>query len=383
MKILHIISGLNTGGAEMMLHKIIQSIDRARFHSCVVSLKDTGTIGKRIEKEGFKVYSLRTNPLTPIPWVLIKLINIVLKEKPDIIHGWMYHGNIAAFIASLFSKKKNVIWNIRHSLHTKGKEKYLTWLVIRIGAKLSVKISTILYNSNISLKQHTAIGYETNYAEVIGNGFDSEIFKPNKKVRKKFRDSLGIANTEVLIGHVSRNHPMKDHATFLTAAEILVKKINNVRFILAGKNIDFKNKYLVNILNSKGLEGKVLMVGESGNIQDFMASLDLFCLSSAWGEAFPNVLGEAMSCGVPCVATDVGDSRFIVGQAGRIVPARKPYKMAFAMEELIKLDDDQKILMGEMARQMIIENHSIKMVSSKYEKIYDRLMMSQESFNIN
>ncbi len=359
----------------MMLYKLINAMDKTSFQSCVVSLSDKGPIGEKIEKAGVQVYYLRMRGLNSIPGALWKLIHIINNEKPNIIQGWMYHGNIAAYIASILSKyKKIVIWNIRHSLHPNGREKYLTWLAIHIGARLSGKIPAIIYNSNVSLKQHMAIGYKTAHAEVIENGFDCEKFKPDEEARKKLRDSLGITPTEILVGHAARDHPMKDHMTLLCAAGIIVKKIKNVRFILAGRNIDTQNQCLKKLLKTKDLEGKVLMVGEYKKMHDFMAALDFFCLSSAWGEAFPNVLGEAMSCGVPCVATDVGDSGLIVGETGIIVAPQNPDQLVDAMETLIKLSIENRRRMGLRTRQRMLENFSIKKIAGKYEKKYYSLL---------
>jgi len=374
LKILHIISGLDTGGAERMLLKLIETMDKTRYHSCVVSLREKALIGEKIKNEGVKVYSLNIQGILSSPKALWDLIHILYKEKPDIIQGWMYHGNISAYIASLFYKYNHrVIWNIRHSIHVGGREKRLTRFVIYFCAKLSGKVSVILYNSYVSSKQHAKIGYTTVNSKIIANGFDCDKFKPDELARKKLRNSLGIADSEVLIGHAARNHPMKDHFTFLYAASILAKKIKNVRFILVGKEIDNQNKFLVNHLKNKELFGKVLMMGEFSKMPEFFASLDIFCLSSAWGEGFPNVLGEAMACSVPCVSTNVGDSRFVVGETGFIVEKNKPEEIADAIEYLIRLNNDKRNQLGQKARQRVLDNFRLIKIAEKYETTYEHL----------
>jgi glycosyltransferase involved in cell wall biosynthesis len=371
---LHIISGLDTGGAEMMLLKLIGAMDKTRYHSCVVSLREKGLIGEIIKNKGIIVYSLHIQGLLSSTKALWKLIYILYKEKPDIIQGWMYHGNITAYIASLFYKYNHrVIWNIRHSLHAGGREKRLTLFVIYFCAKLSGKVSSILYNSHESSKQHAKIGYNTSHSKFIGNGFDCEKFKPNESARKKFRDSLGINSTDILIGHAARYHPMKDHLSFLCAASMLTNK-KNVYYILVGRDIDADNKYLVSLIKKKGLDGKVFLMGEFRNMAIFYASLDIFCLSSAWGEGFPNVLGEAMSCCVPCVATNVGDSRYVVGETGIITETRKPKELAAAFDNMISLNIDKKRQLGQQARHRVLEKFNLIKVAKQYENIYDEFI---------
>ena len=239
MRILHIITSLETGGAEMMLFKIIQSMDRQRFEPYVVSLKDKGTLGARIEALEVPVHCLGLKGLIDLPDSIWRLVQIVRKIRPNLIQGWMYHGNLVASFAGLVTGKSvPVLWNIRQSLADLANEKRQTAWLIRIGARLSYNPNKILYNSYVAARQHEALGYRPDKSEVIPNGFDTLNFKPANKENLTLRNRLGLNADAKLIGLVARFHPMKDHINFLRAASIILQKYPEANFLLIGKGLD-------------------------------------------------------------------------------------------------------------------------------------------------
>jgi glycosyltransferase involved in cell wall biosynthesis len=374
-QVLHIITGLNSGGAEMMLFKILSSMNRVDFPPAVLSMaRSCGPIRKRIEALGVPVYSLEMRRGIPTPTAIWHLIRLVRRLQPALIQGWMYHANLMALLVRPFLPSPTpVLWNIRQSLYDLKYEKKMTAWVIRLCARLSIKPVQILYNSQVSAAQHETLGYASGKRAVIPNGFDVEIFSPSEEARVQVRQELGLSPTSTLIGLIGRYDPMKDHENFIRATARLSKSNPDVHFLLAGNNVDVKNNDLMDLLQNLKLINKFHLLGEREDISRLTAALDISTCSS-YGEGFPNVVGEAMACEVPCVVTDVGDSGWVVGDTGLVVPPRDPVAMASAWKELLDMGFEERKVLGAKARKRVITNFSIDKIASQYESLYSNLL---------
>ncbi len=378
MKIVHIISGLSTGGAEIMLFKFLSSCDSGHFNHTVVSLTDRGTIGDNLERIGIPVHTIDMRKGHFLSFFRVwPLIRMLRQLRPDIIQGWMYHGNIAASAVSmLILRHTKVVWNIRHTVYDLKNEKKLTSLLIRLGSKPFLKANKVIYNSRVSLEQHEKYGYNTKNSVVLPNGFNCDLFKPNNAFSNRFRLAIGLGHTDFLIGIIARYHPMKDHATFLKAVEILKKKYPNVHFIMVGKGLDENNKKIITQIQRAGLNACTHLLGERDNIPEIVAALDIVSLTSSWGEGFPNVIGEAMASCVPCVVTDVGDSAFIVGDTGIVVPPRDPVSLCKGWVSLIEMGEEKRKELGAAARKRIMDYFSLPAITQQYEDLYRQVLNS-------
>jgi glycosyltransferase involved in cell wall biosynthesis len=366
-----IITGLGTGGAEVMLYKLLTKIDRQRFQPVVISLMDRGNFATPLEKLGIAVYSLEMKRGVPTPAILGQLMKIVNQVKPDVIQGWMYHGNLAAYFVSVFSSNNiPILWSIHHSIKSLELEKRMTILIIKICAYLSRFINKVIFVSQKSKVQHEAIHYSYNNSCVIPNGFDVLSFQPSSKVRLDFRKELNLPENSTLIGLICRFHPMKDHVNFLEAAALLSQKYPDTQFVLAGTNVDQKNHFLCDKINLLGLEDKIHLLGERQDIPHIIPALDIMTMSSAYGEAFPLVIGESMSCGIPCVVTDIGDASWIVGDTGKVVPPKNPEALADAWQELILMGREAREKLGIAARSRVIDSFSLDSIVAEYEHLY-------------
>ncbi|MDZ8110073.1 MAG: glycosyltransferase [Nostoc sp. DedQUE12a] len=374
MKIIYIITGLSTGGAEVMLYKLISRINRQRFTPVVVSLMDSGTWGDRIVNLGIPVYTIGMKPGTLKLINIWRMIHIVRQLKPDLIQGWMYHGNLAAQFVRLFIfRQVPVFWNIRHSLHSLELEKPRTTIIIKLCARFSHLPKKIIYNSHNSSKQHEKIGYCLEKTCVIPNGFEIEKFKPSTEARLSVRSELNTPENALLIGLIGRYHPIKDHFNFLQAAALLLKTYSNVQFVLVGNQVDWDNHILSELIHELGLIQHIYLLGERHDVPRLTAALDIASSSSS-GEGFPNVIGEAMSCGVPCVVTDVGDSGWIVGDTGKVVPPKNPEALVNAWQALINIGKDGRESLGKAARARVIKCFSLDSIVAEYEAIYDNIL---------
>jgi glycosyltransferase involved in cell wall biosynthesis len=373
--ICHLITGLYTGGAERMLYNLLSKSNRELFSPIVISLMDRGTFGDRIESLGIPVYSIGMKPGVVTPAKLLQLVQTIRGFKPDLIQGWMYHGNLAAFLSGLFlSPKVPVLGCIQFSIGSLNSEKLMTQAVVRVGATISNFVSQNIFVSKNSKTQHEQLGYSSTNSCVIPNATDTSVFKPSQEARLKLRTELGLPEKTIFIGLFARYNPMKDHANFLKAAKLLHQKFSHVHFLLAGRNVDDKNQNLQNLIQELGIVSQVHLLGERQDIPYIASALDIFSLSSAYGEAFPLAIGEAMSCGVPCVVTDVGDSAWIVGNTGKVVPPKEPQLLANAYQELIDLGLDGRDVLGQAARTRVIDLFSSNSIVHQYENLYTSLL---------
>lgn len=373
-KIIHIITGLNTGGAETMLYKLLSNIDRTKFELKVLSLTDIGSIGKKIEKLGISVKALDMKRGVPDPRFIFRLVAILKKENPDILQTWMYHSDLIGGIAAKMARNIPVVWNIRMSnLDPEGSKK-TTILTAKACAKLSKTIpKKIICCSEASFKVHSELGYKEEKMIVIPNGFDLDAFKPDTEARYSVRRELRIPDDAAIIGMVARFDPQKDHKNLINAAGVLCKSNKNIHFILCGDGITNDNKQLAKWIQKYNLQANFHLLGRRADISYITAAFDIASSSSSYGEGFPNVVGEAMSCEVPCVVTNVGDSAYIVGDTGIVVPPKNPLAMAKAWEKLIKLPAEERKILGKLARKRIEDNFEISSVVNQYEVLYNQL----------
>lgn len=370
IKILHIISGLKTGGAEMMLYKVVSSSRHQVEHS-VLCLSDdrTSLVSSRLLASGIPVFYLNFDGLFGLLNILC-LFKFVKIFSPDILQGWMYHGNLVSiFIRFLCKFNTPIVWNIRRSLHALHTEKWTTRLVIRLNSKFSFLPTKIIYNSMASAAHHQGIGFSDKKTVLIPNGFDLSLFLPDIEARSTIRQQLGFVNEEIVIGLVGRYHPVKGHKVFLEAAGMLVRKYSNVRFVLVGERIDYNNRLLSHVIAEHNVSGYVVLLGCRADVHVVINSFDIYT-SASLGEAFSNTLGEAMATAIPCVATDVGESKILLDKYGFIVKPNSAASLYEGWCKVIEMDANERKIMAHSGREHIKNLYSLDRVSSLYSKLY-------------
>lgn len=367
LRALFVTTGLGTGGAERMLVKLLESLSLHGVESRVISLLDAGTQGDAIRGCGIAVDELAVNSLAGMLFAPFRIVRTMWTFRPDIVQGWMYHGNLVATTAWFFRPRRSrLFWGIRQTLYALTRERWLTRQLIRFGALLSNLPEQLIYNSRLSVEQHAAIGYADGRAVVIPNGFDLQRFHPDLARRSGKRAELGISPGRRVVGVVARFHPMKDHVTLFDAALLVRQTFPDVLFLLAGYGVDAANMRVADEISARELDRNVVLLGEVSDTENLYPAMDVCALSSAWGEAFPNVLGEAMACGVPCVSTEVGEARWILGETGETVPSRDPAALAEAISRMLRLDDAGRHQLGERARARVAQLFSLDAVCSAY-----------------
>ncbi|MCH9769308.1 MAG: glycosyltransferase, partial [Gammaproteobacteria bacterium] len=369
---LHLISGLGMGGAEQMLYKIIANSRYPASQHSVISLTDRGVFAEKLRNLGCQVIVLgmRQNPIAVLS-SMIKIIKKLYQLCPDTLIGWMYHGCFSASIARLFYYRKvKLIWNIRHTPGDLKTERRTTrWLIYALKVLLWLP-QKIIYNAFASAEYHEQrLGYVKHKRQIIPNGFDLQHFQASQTLRHDFRQQYNIDEQTLLIGHVARFHPMKGHSILLQAFQKILVWQPDAVLVMCGRLVSSANAQLKTKLSQLGLENQVILLAEYSDLASLYPALDLLVQSSLWGEGFPNVLGEAMACEVPCVVTNVGDSGRIVDQAGYVVAPADPGALAKACIRLLSQSKESRVQLGGVGREKIAQHYTIAKVSQQFDAL--------------
>ena len=370
IKVAHISTGLETGGAEVQLRRLLSELDKNKFEMMVISLDKETYLADSIRELGIPVQSLalKQNPLN-----IRKAYTLLKAFNPDVIHGTMYEGGVVGTVFTKFlPKKPPVIWTVHEPLEHYDKEPIRKRMQLRLWGLMSKKPACIMYVSHLNQEQHLDWGFDNSKAIVIPNGVETSRCFPNKAKGMEVRKSLGIPEDVFVIGKIARFHRQKNHIGFLHSAALLAKKHPDVHYMLVGTNVDENNEELTSLRDKLGLNDRVHMIGNRQDIPDVVNAFDLATLTS-FGEAFPLTLGEAMVSEVPCVATDVGDNDYIIGDTGIITPVNDDKAMAEAWEKMVEMDKDEFIRLGKAARQRCLDNFTLEQQVLQHQDLYEAL----------
>lgn len=363
-KIVHIINNLQSGGAENMLYKIIKYSDKDKYYHEVISLKSGGAIEEKIKKTGTVIHHLNIKKSN--------LIKSILKAKKiidnfDVVDTWLYHSDFFGFITGKLAKKK-IIWNIRHCNIDKNLNKKGTMLILKINSYLSKHIDCITFNSAKALENHKHIGFCSQHSKIVYNGFDIEVFKKTKEAKHDIIKSLNLNISNTVLITIGRWDIQKDYYTLINCLHLLKMKKIKFKMIMVGCGLDYKNNVLVELIDQYDLKSEIILFGERADIPQLLSAADIYVSSSA-GESFSNTIGEAMACELTCVVTDVGHSKFLVGDLGKVVKPKDPSGLKDAIVEIINTFDLK--IKGEKSRERIAQNYNIKKIVKIYEETYE------------
>lgn len=373
LRVLFIITGLGSGGAEFMLLRLLQHLDRRRFEPHVISLTGGGDVGTRIAGLGVRVEHLGMNPgrLPVGGWW--RLHRRIVALRPDVVHTWMYHADLLGGTAARLAGVRAVVWGIHHSNLSPHLNKRSTLLVARACALVSRFVpARIACCSEAARDVHRAFGYQADKLVFVPNGFELNLFRPDPEARTQVRRELGIPDDALIVGMIGRYNPQKNHAGFMRAAGQVHRWLPDVRFVLAGTGVDRSNEALMRLVEDEGVASVMHLLGPRTDVPRIMATLDVLA-SSSDGEAFPNVIGEAMACEVPCVVTDVGDCAAIVGNSGCVVAPGDMAGLAQSIRDLL-VDAPRRGQLGRQARARVDSCYSIDKVVAQYEGLYESVM---------
>jgi glycosyltransferase involved in cell wall biosynthesis len=374
-RILHIITGLSAGGAEMALYRLIVSSRGGSYTHSVVTLTSGGSMRQRFLDAGIEVVTLdfKRSPISQF----IRLLALIRRIRPDIVQTWMYHADMLGGLAARMAGNRNVVWGIRTTSIQKGA--YSIALIRRMCAWLSWWVPhTIVCAAEASRQSHAVAGYDSMRMVVVQNGFDLAAMAAPAAQKAALRTQCGFAPDDIVVGCVGRFDVDKDFRNFVRAAGLLAQQHSHVRFLMVGPGLDKANAELAGWIAETGHAARFVLLGERADAPVCLASMDVFCLSSR-NEGFPNVVGEAMGMDVPCVVTDVGDAALLVADTGVIVPKEDPHALANGIADLLAMTPAARKQLGQRARERVQSEFTMKRVRERFESLYQ--LITRESAN--
>ncbi len=362
--IVHIITGLGNGGAENMLYKLVTNMDLNLYNITVISLLDKGIIGSKLEEKNIKVIDLNINKFKHS----IKSIKKARKtcKSADVIQTWMYHADLFGFLIAKIFLKKKLIWGIRHGALEKGKDKKSTIIIAKINAMLSKYVDQIVSCSNVSKNYHESIGYKN--IKVIPNGFDLDYFENNLDDGIRLKQSLGINQNKKVLISIGRWNKAKNYPNLIKTISLLSEVRNDFICILVGSGL-LGNRELENLISYYDVGKYIKILGQRSDIPKVLSIGDIFVMHSDI-EGFSNVLGEAMLSKLFCIATDVGDNKYILKDCGKLVERNNPLKLSEAIIYGLNLDEDTKNYYKVKSKIRIQNNFSIQRIVEEFCKVY-------------
>jgi len=375
LRVLHIITGLGQGGAESVLFRLA-TYPEANVEHVVVSLTDEGIYGERLRAAGVAVHVLGMKRGRVSLGGFLALRALVAAERPDAVQTWMYHADLIGGLAARLAGVRAIAWGIRNSGEHLERSSRSARMVLRACALLSGRIpKAIVCAAQKSAERHADKGYDRARMVVIANGYDLSRYAPNAEARSRVRAQWGVPQDVPAIGCVARWDPLKDHANLLRAIAALVRdgRDAGLRCVLIGRGMETDNAELGALVDKLGLRDRLVLAGPSDDVPAAMNGLDLHVLSSC-AEGFPNVVAEAMACGVYCVVTDVGDAAYIVGDAGVVVPPEQPEALARGIETALhEVAARGRERAGEAGRARVLENFDIARMVQSYIAVWRRI----------
>ena len=367
MKILFVIRSLGIGGAEGQLLNLAKGLRRRGHEPTVASLYSGG--GGALETDfrsaGLRVRSLGKVSRWGVARPVLNLVGLVRRDPPDVLHGYLTAGNLLALAARPFVRRAILVWGMRASdvdVPSYGSFVRATTFLER---RLASRADRIIVNSAAGRRHALALGYPDSVLRVVQNGIDTDRFRPDQESRLRIRRRWGVKEEDRVVGVIGRIDPMKGHSVFLKAAALLSTPDSRFRFVCVGDGPSRETTRLRQLTAELSLEDRVRWYPAERAIEVIYNGLDLLCSTSVWGEGFPNVVAEAMACGIPCVVTDVGDSARTVSGIGSVVEPGDPQVLAAAIAAAFRAEARPP----KIFRTRIVDTFGIERLAESTEQV--------------
>lgn len=350
---------LNCGGSQRQLVALVQRLAQRNAAVGVATLYDGGPFHAELQATALPLFSLKKQTRWGLVRCLARLVRLVRRIRPAVLHGYLGTANILAVLVKMAVPSVTVVWGIRASNMDLRRYGWLDRILYRLESRLSRFCDLIIVNSERGLDHAVAQGFPAEKMLCIPNGIDTERFKPDADAGRRFRRTLDIRDDVPLVGLVGRIDPMKGHGTFLAAAASLIAAGARARFVCVGDGDARLKEQLRLQADRLGLTRLLSWVDEHDPVEEIYNGLDLATSCSSYGEGFSNAVAEAMACGRPCVVTDVGDARRIVGDTGIVVRADRSDELAAAWRDLLSRSRSERAALGDAARERIVRRFGL------------------------
>ncbi len=364
IKLAFLVRSLDYGGAQRQLITLAKALDKSIFEVTVLSFYDGQPLERGLDGSGVQTIFLGKSGR----WDLFSFLRRLLKEvkllHPDILHGYLDIPNLLALFLKPFVRAR-VIWGVRAAELKLERHAWLQKMAAGVERLLARFPDLILVNSVAAREYHLARGFPAARLVMIPNGIDTEYFKPDPPARAELRREWNVTENTCLVGILGRIDPVKDLPLFLEAAAIVLRQLTDVRFICVGSGPAAYSERLRTLAREIGLSDQITWAPARPDVVAAYNALDLL-VSSSRSESFPNTVAEAMSCGVPCVVTDVGDSALLVGECGIVVPPQDAESLAAAIVQSLKMSGTGP---DKNSRARIVAEFSVQQLAKRTAEV--------------
>jgi glycosyltransferase involved in cell wall biosynthesis len=373
MRVVFLVRSLNFGGVERQLVTLAKGMDKSRFEVVVVCFYGGGPLETELVQAGIRVIALGKHSRWDVAGFLWNLSHTIGQLKPDILHGYLPVPNFLAALLKLVHSSMRVVMGVRTSGKDLARYDWTFRASFWLERLFSGLADLIILNSQAGKTAYAKKGFRAEKMMVISNGIDTGIYYPKREAGETLRKEWGVPATAVLVGIIGRLDPMKGHQVFLQAAAGLDNP-QGIRFAVVGDGSPVYRQSLVDLASSLGFANRLVWAGSRMDVSRVYNALDICCSASLFGEGFPNVVGEAMACGIPCVVTNVGDSAWVAGGTGRVVAPNDCIALSEGLARMCELSGEERCGVGQQARKRIVENFSVELMVRRTEEALEALL---------
>ena len=374
-RILFLIRSLGVGGAERQLTVTAAGYAKRGHEVVVVTFYGGGALETELLEAGVRVINLNRSSRWSLVRFLRKLIDVLRRESPDIVYSFLSASNIFATLAKRFASGPIYVWGVRSSDQPANYPRFVR-LSFWIEARLSRFAVLIIANSKCGAAVAVARGFPESKVRVVHNGIDTARFSPDSDLRKSVRNEFAASDGEILIGIVGRLHPIKGHEVFVSGMAQVASSHKNARFIVIGGGSQMLEQQLRNQSEACGISDRVVWSDFRPDMAAMYNALDIV-VSTSHSEGFSNVLAESMACGTPCVASDVGDSKELIGGTGLVFPARDAEALSGAVQQLLGLPPEEFAKLGSQARDRIVAEYATEVMLDRTAELFQTTLRHQ------
>lgn len=361
-KIAILIRSLDVGGAERQVAQLARALAQAGTPIIVITFYPDGVFYRALAESGVRVISLSKGGRWDVFGFALRLWRVIADENPAVLYSHLNVPNVLAALMVPFRPGMRVVWALLVSEMPPRAYGRVSALFHHLETRLAAVPHAMISNSARGRDDAIRRGFRPDRIMVIPNGADTVAFDIDPAARRAVRAEWGVDDDENLVGMVARVDPMKGHAMFLDAAARMARAGAADRFAIVGGAPD---DALRGYAKSLGIVDRMIWAGERDDMARIYNAFDVFCLPSEYGEGMPNVVTEAMACGVPCVVTDVGDAAVVVGDTGCVVERGDAAAMADRCARILAMPAEARMALGERARTRVVEQFGLSRVAER------------------
>jgi len=371
VKIDFLIRALDHGGAERQLLVLAEGLSKCGYSVRIIVVYSCGHYMREAVERRLEVVSLERNGRWGLFAALVKLLTLWRSGPPDLIHSYMSLANIVTVLLKPLHQCK-IIWGIRSSDLDRMNYGLLSKISSKVEACLSRFADVIVANSYAGLDYCANAGFACKNTHVIWNGIEVQKWRRETSDAVSLRKSLSILETDVVLGIIGRIDRVKGHVNVLEAMRILQDRGKRIIILIVGDGDACYLKALMESADALNIHSSCRWLPAQSDMIPVYSAIDCI-ISASFSEGFSNVLAEAMACGVVPIATDVGDSRHIVGDHGWVIRPNSSIAIADAVDESLAGQSDGANRRVKI-RQHIVEKFDVSVLVSKTETVIRGLL---------